>query len=367
MQDNWQWCNRCMGLCFFGYGAAGPCPAGGDHRHEGSGNYQLAGVGEGVSGEPGWHYCEGCQGLHFVGHDRIIGPCIASGRHQLVDTGTYVLRTGGDGQEDWRRCSRCRLLFFIGDGVNGSCPAGGPHTVDATSAFVLTILNEPAAPPPIDEPLEVRRTGDRSFLLLWTVADGVPEIVDGYEIWEASGSVPVRRIERVGTDRASFPASFPDDIFGDDEHDFAVCTFNRFGRSSFVTRRGPSFDGNPGPPQPVVAMLTLDAHRDDDIVDVASGHWRLEGPDPRNTPHPVLIPTDYVARFEHLEDFQAVERWRAWCEVDVTIRAPGVGSIPAPAAVAAGPFDFAWHPGERIALTATFTHRNGRAPTLAIS
>jgi hypothetical protein len=42
-QDNWRWCNKCKGLWFAGSPPTKkkPCPAGGEHSQEGSGNYRL--------------------------------------------------------------------------------------------------------------------------------------------------------------------------------------------------------------------------------------------------------------------------------------------------------------------------------------
>ena len=40
-QDNWRWCNKCQVLAFAGNPSAGPCGAGGQHDHTGSGNYMV--------------------------------------------------------------------------------------------------------------------------------------------------------------------------------------------------------------------------------------------------------------------------------------------------------------------------------------
>jgi hypothetical protein len=43
VQDNWRWCNKCQGLWFAGSPPTKkkPCPAGGEHSQDGSGNYRL--------------------------------------------------------------------------------------------------------------------------------------------------------------------------------------------------------------------------------------------------------------------------------------------------------------------------------------
>ena len=43
-QNKWSWCNKCQLLAFSGNGV-GPCPAGGNHDHTGSGDYTLANFG----------------------------------------------------------------------------------------------------------------------------------------------------------------------------------------------------------------------------------------------------------------------------------------------------------------------------------
>jgi hypothetical protein len=42
-QDNWRWCEKCQGLWFAGTPPTKkkPCPSGGEHSQEGSGNYRL--------------------------------------------------------------------------------------------------------------------------------------------------------------------------------------------------------------------------------------------------------------------------------------------------------------------------------------
>jgi hypothetical protein len=42
-QGNWRWCHKCQGLWFAGSPATEkkPCPAGGEHSQDGSGDYRL--------------------------------------------------------------------------------------------------------------------------------------------------------------------------------------------------------------------------------------------------------------------------------------------------------------------------------------
>jgi hypothetical protein len=40
-QENFRWCNKCQVLSWGGASSPGPCQAGGEHNHTGSGNYMV--------------------------------------------------------------------------------------------------------------------------------------------------------------------------------------------------------------------------------------------------------------------------------------------------------------------------------------
>jgi hypothetical protein len=145
MQDNWQWCNKCSGLTFYGNGALGPCPAGGTHNHDRSGVYQLAGAAERPDGQNDWRWCRNCQGLFFVGNGSH-GHCAAGGAHSDAGSRDYRLRSDGAGQNDWRWCRNCQGLWYAGDvqagtdqPFTGRCPAPGHdgHVLVRSGDYVL--------------------------------------------------------------------------------------------------------------------------------------------------------------------------------------------------------------------------------------
>lgn len=151
MQDNWQWCNKCSSLAFFGNGVLGDCAGGGQHDHTGSGNYQLAGVGDVVAGQPDWKYCGRCQSLFFSGNGSD-GYCPAGGAHTDAG-GNYCVSQGGTEQTGWRWCVACQNLFFAARVMNngrpwpGKCPAPGHdgHVMNSGDPYNVQILWSPAA------------------------------------------------------------------------------------------------------------------------------------------------------------------------------------------------------------------------------
>ncbi len=139
-QPNWKWCNKCQALTFAGNASQGPCPAGGNHTHVGSGNYVVAfNTGKGPGGQGDWKWCNKCQGLTFAGNPSP-GPCPAGGNHTHVGSGNYVVVQNvatGDTQPDWRWCHKCQGLTFAGNPTPGKCPAGGNHDHTGSGAYEL--------------------------------------------------------------------------------------------------------------------------------------------------------------------------------------------------------------------------------------
>ena len=91
-QTNWRWCNKCMGLAFAGNGPPRKCPMGGNHDHTGSGNYELvqyaANDVKGTQIQDNWRWCNKCMGLAFAGN----GPprkCPMGGNHDHTGSGNY--------------------------------------------------------------------------------------------------------------------------------------------------------------------------------------------------------------------------------------------------------------------------------------
>jgi hypothetical protein len=157
VQDNWQWCRKCSGLAYFGTGAPGVCPAGGQHLHDGSANYELASADEATTGQQDWHYCNKCQGLYFSGNGSL-GYCPAGDAHASQAGPGYRLGPDGPGQAGWRWCVACQGLWFAGDRVAGTnrpwtgrCPAPGHegHSHDGSGNYVLSVAADLAGPAPV--------------------------------------------------------------------------------------------------------------------------------------------------------------------------------------------------------------------------
>ena len=138
-QPNWRWCNKCQGLSFAGNLTPGQCPAGGNHDHAGSGNYDLIHNWIDAPGQRNWRWCNKCQGLAFGGNANL-GPCPAGGNHDHAGSGDYRLiqnAPGAWGQANWRWCNKCQGLSFAGNATLGQCPAGGQHDHNGSGNYVL--------------------------------------------------------------------------------------------------------------------------------------------------------------------------------------------------------------------------------------
>jgi hypothetical protein len=121
LQPGWRWCDRCHGLYYGPRVATSVCPASGAHRpatESGSPTYGVHLADPPPPGsQPGWKWCNRCQGLVFGGVDGArVGACPASGGHDHTGSGAYSLRHGQPphpgGQADWRWCSKCEALYF---------------------------------------------------------------------------------------------------------------------------------------------------------------------------------------------------------------------------------------------------------------
>lgn len=138
-QDNWRWCNKCQCLAFAGNPSPGPCIAGGNHDHHGSGNYRMIkGVGP-TGGQNNWRWCNRCQCMSFAGNPTL-GICHAGGNHAHQGSGDYTLQNDISilaGQGNWRWCNKCQCLFFAGNATLGRCPAGGQHDSQGSGNYTL--------------------------------------------------------------------------------------------------------------------------------------------------------------------------------------------------------------------------------------
>ena len=93
-QHNWRWCNKCQALSFAGSPSLGQCPAGGLHDHSGSGDYVLPIRAPRTAVPPDFQdnflWCNKCQVLS-AGGASTPGPCAAGGEHDHTGSGNYML------------------------------------------------------------------------------------------------------------------------------------------------------------------------------------------------------------------------------------------------------------------------------------
>ena len=131
-QPDWKRCSKCFGL-FWSLTSKGGCPCGDAHDGSSSGLYFLPASGalnslppSGIDGQAGWKYCTQCQGLFYGGNN--LGVCPVPQGHILTPgTENYVLlqtgsaQAGSTEQPGWNWCNKCQGLFYPGQGV--WCPS----------------------------------------------------------------------------------------------------------------------------------------------------------------------------------------------------------------------------------------------------
>jgi hypothetical protein len=110
----------------------------------GSGDYSLVQNISVASGQDDWRWCCNCQLLFFAGAGSM-GKCHAGGEHQSCWSGNYSL-VMTVGQIHWRWCRNCQGLFFAPDGsANGVCPVGGGTHDSSGSGNYSIVRNMPGA------------------------------------------------------------------------------------------------------------------------------------------------------------------------------------------------------------------------------
>lgn len=145
-QDRWTWCYKCQGL-FYGPNAANSvCPDGGQHYYNSlsSINYHecvnLSPLPDGV--EDDWSWCDKCQGL-FYGPEADISTCPDGGHHNQNGTNYSMMINGDNGmfgsdpfQNQWKRCYKCKGLFYGPNAQSSHCPVGGQHGAGDTDYYL---------------------------------------------------------------------------------------------------------------------------------------------------------------------------------------------------------------------------------------
>jgi M6 family metalloprotease-like protein len=136
-QSNWWWCTNCYGL-FSATSTAGggACKAGGTHRsYSNPTDFRLPLNNPTVAGEQGWRWCNKCAVL-FYGPNQATSRCPAGNTHTATGSGQYTCPTDALplyprwNQVDarWRRCRKCQSMFNAGPkNTFSNCGAGGQH------------------------------------------------------------------------------------------------------------------------------------------------------------------------------------------------------------------------------------------------
>lgn len=93
-----------------------------------------------------WRFCKRCRSMFHMGEK---GVCLGTPRGHtrrflLIYSPKLVLffdvnPYDAHSQGDWRRCTRCNVLFFNGNDAqnNNSCAAGGKHNPDLSRNYIL--------------------------------------------------------------------------------------------------------------------------------------------------------------------------------------------------------------------------------------
>ncbi len=90
-----------------------------------------------------WRRCSKCRALFYNGYPNK-GRCPAGQRHSALMGADYFLtyNSPGPGQSDWRFCNKCHTLVWNGYPNKGVCPAGGGHVAQG---FNFTLLHDTKA------------------------------------------------------------------------------------------------------------------------------------------------------------------------------------------------------------------------------
>ena len=149
-EPGWRWCNKCQGLWTLSLGEAGPCKhESGLHDPAGSNEYRLFRKASGVRGGT---QCSACQSLVM----RSAGPgCVTEdGTHPSYPGMSTLVSFGGrrsDAEPGWTMCRNCSSLFLGGPSA-GVCrvPAddGSARPHDGRGSLPYLVTKDVA---PIDE------------------------------------------------------------------------------------------------------------------------------------------------------------------------------------------------------------------------
>jgi len=91
-----------------------------------------------ILGQNQWRWCSACEVLFFAGGGTL-GRCPAGGSHTSDGSGDYIMHqqpTGLSVQAGWRWCRNCQGMYF-GGRSGGVCPVGARHSAEGSGDYVL--------------------------------------------------------------------------------------------------------------------------------------------------------------------------------------------------------------------------------------
>jgi hypothetical protein len=146
-QPNWACCQKCDTLVFAG-GEAGACAAGESHELRGSGNFVVP-MEARANSQTKWRRCVNCEALTYAG-GLAEDACPAGGAHVAGEGGyrpeALMLNApplGSTGQPGWRWCQKCDGMTFSDGVMPGDCPAGGGHDDSVSGHYWMFFTADP--------------------------------------------------------------------------------------------------------------------------------------------------------------------------------------------------------------------------------
>jgi len=136
-QGGWKWCQQCHLLAYSGDGKIGKCLRGGEHDHPpSSSNYALPVNNAGSLGQPEWRKCRKCRCLFYGRRDP--SKCPGGSSHDFSGSSNYSLSTipMGISWGGWKWCCKCEGLVYPATS-RSECSAKGSHETRASSVYHL--------------------------------------------------------------------------------------------------------------------------------------------------------------------------------------------------------------------------------------
>jgi hypothetical protein len=131
-QTQWRWCAKCRTMFFDGTTSKGRCPAGGGHQASGYMFYLPHDHAGPLGGQGDWRFCDKCFAMFWSGDRANQGRCPggdqANPGHRKSGYQFFLPHShNGPGQDQWRFCEKCRVMFWNGAADKGRCHTGGGH------------------------------------------------------------------------------------------------------------------------------------------------------------------------------------------------------------------------------------------------